>query len=267
MTAMHACGGSARRASATGGMANLTRCAVTTSQEVNNVPKGTITTPQSCVPCRWYKLPLDEKPCENCRDHDEFEYPEKNGVSDMYDESMETSMKPFTPTINKINIHTGRSNPFLTAGHKSTQFADILIHLSVICTDDVVSPYDYTEITRILGEAYHMSLIHETKSKENSMNGLAEKSLDVTSIKDAQDKVSDIQVVGNGDTFQLLCKASSKSQGWMKSAKACEILGVGCVVQVTTQHGSNVAEAVCFVPGVQVEADVNGGRKLVKSLK
>jgi hypothetical protein len=52
---------------------------------------------------------------------------------------------------------------------------------------------------------------------------MAEKSLDVTSIADAQQKISDIQVVGNGDLFTVLCKASSKSQGWMKSTKAMQL--------------------------------------------
>lgn len=88
------------------------------------------------------------------------------------------------------------------------------------------------------------------------------KALDVTSVQDAQKKVSDIQVVGNGDTFKLLCKASSKSQGWMKSCKAMEVPG-GCVVQVTTQQSDNVAEALTFVPGVKIADDVNGGRKLI----
>jgi len=90
----------------------------------------------------------------------------------------------------------------------------------------------------------------------------APKALDVTSVEDAASKVSDIQVVGNGDTFQLLCKASSKSQGWMKSAKAMQLPG-GCVVQVTTQQHDHVAEALVYVPGVKVAPDVNGGRKLI----
>jgi hypothetical protein len=88
------------------------------------------------------------------------------------------------------------------------------------------------------------------------------KTLDVQDINDATKKVSDIQVVGNGDSFQLLCKASSKEQGWMKSCKAMEIPGVGCLVQVTTQQCNNVAEALTFIPGVVVLPDVNGGRKL-----
>lgn len=88
------------------------------------------------------------------------------------------------------------------------------------------------------------------------------KGLYAQSVEDAQEKVSDIKVVGNGDTFALLCKAASKSQGWMKSAKAMEVPG-GCVVQVTTQQWDNVAEALTFVPSVKLADDVNGGSKLV----
>jgi hypothetical protein len=80
--------------------------------------------------------------------------------------------------------------------------------------------------------------------------------------------VSDVKVVGNTDIFQLLCKASSEKEGWMKSTKAMEIPDVGCVVQVTTQQRNPddsyaVAEAVTFIPGVEIAKDANGGRKLV----
>lgn len=93
-----------------------------------------------------------------------------------------------------------------------------------------------------------------------------DKTLDVTSIDDAKNKVSDIKVVGDGNLFQLLCKASSESQGWMKSSKAMQTPS-GCVVQVTTQQknpdGSySIAEALTFVAGVKIVDDVNGGRKL-----
>ena len=81
--------------------------------------------------------------------------------------------------------------------------------------------------------------------------------------------VKDVQFWGDGDTFKLISKASSQSEGWMKSTKAMQIDGVGCVVQVTTQQGVNVAEALTFVPGVKlltkVDADGNVfGRRLVK---
>ena len=103
-----------------------------------------------------------------------------------------------------------------------------------------------------------------TTNRKTKTMGTQEKSLDVTSVADAVNgKVNDIKVVGNGDMFQLLCKASSKEQGWMKSAKAMEIRGVGCVVQVTTQQGDHVAEALTFVPGVEIVPDVNGGHKLM----
>jgi hypothetical protein len=89
-----------------------------------------------------------------------------------------------------------------------------------------------------------------------------EKTLTNTNAEDVKKNVQDVQIIGNGETFRLLCKASSKSQGWMKSCKAMEVPG-GCVVQVTTQQGDNVAEALTFVPGVKIADDVNGGRKLV----
>ena len=89
------------------------------------------------------------------------------------------------------------------------------------------------------------------------------KTLHNSDISGARQNVKDIQVVGNGDMFRLLCKASSKNEGWMKSTKAMEIPNIGCVVQVTTQQGDNVAEALSFVPGVKIVEDKNAGRKLV----
>jgi hypothetical protein len=93
---------------------------------------------------------------------------------------------------------------------------------------------------------------------------LGEKTLNNSTVKQAKDQVSDLEVVGDGDMFKLLCKASSKAEGWMKSTKAMEIPGMGCLVQVTTQQGDQVAEAVTYVPGVRIVADENGGRKLVR---
>lgn len=94
------------------------------------------------------------------------------------------------------------------------------------------------------------------------------KTLHNSDVSGARQNVKDIRVVGNGDLFQLLAKASSEEEGWMKSTKAMEIVGVGCLVQVTTQQrnpdGSySVAEALTFVPGVKIVPDINGGRKLI----
>lgn len=94
------------------------------------------------------------------------------------------------------------------------------------------------------------------------------KTLGNTDANGTRKNVEDIVVFGNGDTFQLLCKASSQEEGWMKSTKAMETPS-GCVVQVTTQQINidltySIAEAVTFVPGVKIVNDLEfGGRKLV----
>jgi hypothetical protein len=80
-----------------------------------------------------------------------------------------------------------------------------------------------------------------------------EKTMTNTTAAEASVQVKDIQFWGNGDTFKLISKASSQNEGWMKSTKAMSIKGVGCVIQVTTQQGDNVAEALTFVPGVKIE--------------
>lgn len=94
------------------------------------------------------------------------------------------------------------------------------------------------------------------------------KTLTNTTAKKAKDNVKDIVFWGDGDTFKLICKASSVAEKWMKSTKAMEIEGVGCVVQVTTQQGDHVAESVTFVPGARIHesADKKGNviaRKLI----
>ena len=92
--------------------------------------------------------------------------------------------------------------------------------------------------------------------KEQFDNGYTEevgkKTLHNSDASGAKRNVKDIKFFGNGDTFQLISKASSASEGWMKSTKAMQIDGVGCVIQVSTQQGGNVAEALVFAPGVYV---------------
>ncbi len=92
------------------------------------------------------------------------------------------------------------------------------------------------------------------------------KTLDNTNVAEAKAKVSDIKVFGNGDLFQLICKASSESQGWMKSTKAMQVTD-GCVVQVTTQQKNSdgtyaIAEALTFVPAVSIGIDKDGNKYL-----
>lgn len=89
------------------------------------------------------------------------------------------------------------------------------------------------------------------------------KTLHNTTASQAQTNVKDIIFWGNGDTFKLISKASSKAESWMKSSKAMEIPGVGCVVQVTTQQGDNIAEAVTFVPNVKIKETTDTEGKVV----
>jgi hypothetical protein len=96
-----------------------------------------------------------------------------------------------------------------------------------------------------------------------------EKTLYNSDSSKARDNVKDIKFFGDGDTFKLISKASSQSEGWMKSTKAMEILRVGCVIQVTTQQGDNVSEALTFVPNVKIQETIDCdtydciGRKIV----
>ena len=62
-----------------------------------------------------------------------------------------------------------------------------------------------------------------------------EKTLKNSDVSGTKTNVKDVVVIGNGDMFQLLCKAYSEKEGWMKSTKAMEVSG-GCLVQVTTQQ-------------------------------
>ena len=93
--------------------------------------------------------------------------------------------------------------------------------------------------------------------------------MDISDIKGAKANINDLKVFGDGDTWRLLCKASSEAQGWMKSTKVLEVPGVGCFVQVTTQQSNPdgsyaVAEAVTFAYGTKL---IGGGedRKLVSA--
>jgi len=102
-------------------------------------------------------------------------------------------------------------------------------------------------------------------SKETIPSAPTPKSLHNTNANGATKNVKDIQFWGNGDLFQLISKASSESEGWMKSTKAMQIDGVGCVVQVTTQQRNSdgsyaITDAVTFVEKskIQVNKDENG---------
>lgn len=94
-------------------------------------------------------------------------------------------------------------------------------------------------------------------TKPNSGKGKTKKTLHNSDVSGAKENVPDIQVYGNGDLFKLISKASSEKEGWMKSTKAL-FTGNGVIVQVTTQQGDNVAEALTFVPGAKIIEDGDG---------
>lgn len=80
---------------------------------------------------------------------------------------------------------------------------------------------------------------------------MTQKPVDVISTEDCKEKVSDLQVVGNPDIWQLVCKVSSKSQNWSKSTKALEV-PTGVVLQVTTLVGNQIFESLLFIPEISV---------------
>jgi len=97
---------------------------------------------------------------------------------------------------------------------------------------------------------------------------MADKTLTNTNVEEAKKATSDLKVFGNGDTWRLICKASSQSEGWMKSTKALEVPLAGCFVQVTTQQKNldgtySIAEAVTWARGVKIGKDTNGNPALV----
>lgn len=103
-------------------------------------------------------------------------------------------------------------------------------------------------IIGVKGEAYpcKKDIFEMTYVKDLALQ--SQKSLHNTCSNGATKNVKDIVFWGNGDTFQLISKASSEAEGWMKSTKAMKC-GKDVVIQVTTQQknpdGSySVAEAI-----------------------
>lgn len=93
---------------------------------------------------------------------------------------------------------------------------------------------------------------------------VAPRALDNTNTADATSPPkSDVKFHGDPDAWVLVCKASSKAQGWMKSTKRMAVPG-GWILQVTTEHRSLLtgevtacAEAIAFVPGDSEEELLN----------
>lgn len=98
------------------------------------------------------------------------------------------------------------------------------------------------------------------------------KTLGNTCANGATKNVKDIVFWGDGDTFKLISKASSESEGWMKSTKAMQC-GNDVVIQVTTQQrnpdGSySIAEALTTISNKIIveekENDIVFSRRIVE---
>jgi hypothetical protein len=107
------------------------------------------------------------------------------------------------------------------------------------------------------------AVVTTSKITEQLKEVVVDKTLDNTSAEQAQTRISDLKFFGDGNLFKLLCKASSAKEGWMKSTKAMYIQDIGCVVQVTTQQGVNIAESVVFVPGVKIYEDLDSNKEVI----
>lgn len=166
----------------------------------------------------------------------------------------------YTGNIDEIIEFTGREN---LAYHDAIGWV-----IKTLEGDHFISMNDYI-IKGVKGEFYPCKedIFHMTYDSNPEPSTEPAKTLSNTTASQAKDNVKDIQFWGNGDTFKLISKAHSKNEGWMKSTKAMEIAGVGCVVQVTTQQGDNVAEAITFVPGVKIEETVQESNREVVSRK
>ena len=100
---------------------------------------------------------------------------------------------------------------------------------------------------------------------------MEKKSLQNTDADGARKNVKDIVFWGDGDTFKLISKASSKAEGWMKSTKAMQA-GRDVVVQVTTQQrnpdGSySIAEALTTVSNAEIIEYVENGTVITRSIQ
>jgi hypothetical protein len=104
-----------------------------------------------------------------------------------------------------------------------------------------------------------------TTQPTNGVKPVVAKSLGTSDQNKCQKVVPDVKMFGD-DLFKLLSKASSDSEGWMKSTKALDT-GRGCLVQVTTQQLNvdgtySLAEALTFVPGVKVVEHTNSAGEI-----
>lgn len=78
-----------------------------------------------------------------------------------------------------------------------------------------------------------------TKKSDNPVSEIPEqapKTMGNTTTEQAKQNTPDLKVFGDPDGWKLIAKVSSESEGYMKSTKAMQIDGAGCLVQVSEQQ-------------------------------
>ena len=116
-------------------------------------------------------------------------------------------------------------------------------------TEKVIDPSHY--VTWGYMPKFKVELLKEIKKvvqKDIFRRRLADKTL---SIKDPADFDNNIKTHGK-NLWVCISKAYNEAENWMKSTKVMEIKGQGCLVQVTTQQGDQIAEALTYVPKVRL---------------
>lgn len=81
---------------------------------------------------------------------------------------------------------------------------------------------------------------------------MTDKTLNNINMLNLEKNVPDVEIHGDPGLWKCICKASSKKEGWMKSTKAMQMAD-GVLVQVSTQQGDHVAEALEFVPNASIQ--------------
>lgn len=89
---------------------------------------------------------------------------------------------------------------------------------------------------------------------------------DVSSTAAAKAATADLRVTGDPDMWKLLAKASSQSEGWMRSTKALQV-GPDVILQVSERQrnpdGSyTIDNDLIRVENVKIVPDANAGHKL-----
>lgn len=176
------------------------------------------------------------------------------------------NLKNFMKEVGKQDWNEYTRNELLDIGFTAWDEKDLLliplvlfrmtkigIQIKSINGQTKISTGEEDDDTRFGMTAWGVVKENSEIEKDKERQSTTRKTLGNTTASQAKDNVKDIVFWGDGDTFKLISKASSRREGWMKSTKAMEIANAGVVIQVSTQQGDNVAEALQFVPDAWID--------------